>query len=196
MTAAKRPRAGEGARAGGGAPGLELALRAGTCPAGWQGGGAAAGDLCGGEVARPETGFWRTRSYLPSCLPEFHFVDTQHVRAPNRAEPVHMTPRWAHVQRVRSQTPSGGHRLRPVAPSPGWVHAGSARGGSMLSSPARRLFSQLCRFASRSGDDSAVPCPPSPPLRPAPAERLLPASSPPGCRLVAPFGPFSLIPGA
>lgn len=145
-----------------------------------------------GGVVLPGTGVRRTWSYLPSCRPEFHFVDTQHVRPPNRAEPVHMTPRWAHVQRVRSQTPSGGHRLRPVAPSLGWVHAGAARGGSMLSSRARRLFSQLCRFASRFGDGTAVPCPPPPSLRPAPAERLPPASSPPGCRLVAPSGPSRL----
>lgn len=130
------------------------------------GGGTAAGDRCGGEVARPGTGVRWTQSQLPSCRLEFHFVDTQHVRAPNRAEPVHMTPRWAHVQPAGSQTPSGGHCLRPVAPSPGWVHAGAARGGSMLSSRARRHLSQLSRFASHSGDGSAVPGPSPPPLRP------------------------------
>lgn len=189
MTAAKRPRAGDGGAGGRGRAG------AATCPAS---SGRAEGlrrDRCG-QVAWPGTGVRRTRSsYLLFCRPEFHFVDTQHVRAPNRAELVHMTPRWAHVQPVRSQTPSGGHGLRPVAPSPAWVHAGAARGGSMFGSRARRFFSQVCRFASRSGYGSAVPCPPSPPLRPAPAERLPAASFPPECRLVASPSPFPPIPG-
>lgn len=96
MTAAKRPWAGEGARAGGGA-GAASCLAGFSRPeglrryrgAGW--GGRAAGKQ-GTE----------TRSYLPFCLPEFHFVDTQHVRVPNRTEPMHMTPRWAHVQPVQS----------------------------------------------------------------------------------------------
>lgn len=96
MTAAKRPWAGEGARAGGG-------TGAATCHAGSgrpEGLRRDRGEGWRGRVAG--TGARETWSYLPFCLPEFHFVDTQHVRVPNQAEPMHMTPRWAHVQRVQS----------------------------------------------------------------------------------------------
>lgn len=80
-----------------GALGLQLASRA---PAGPRGCGATR--VRGGEAERQGTGARETWSHLPFCLPEFHFVDTQHVRVPNRAEPMHMTPRWAHVQPVQS----------------------------------------------------------------------------------------------
>ncbi|XP_063467641.1 E3 ubiquitin-protein ligase Jade-2 isoform X3 [Symphalangus syndactylus] len=61
-----------------------------------------------------------------------------------------MTSRWAHVQPVRSQTPSGGRRLRPVAPSPGPVHAGAARGGA-CSAPGVGGSAQIRQFFWRGG---------------------------------------------
>lgn len=64
--------------------------------------GAAALPGCG--VGRLSGGHRGTGNLELSALlsPEFHFVDTQHVRVPNRAEPMHMTPHWAHVQPVQS----------------------------------------------------------------------------------------------
>lgn len=76
---------------------LQLASRAQAGPR-----GCSAARVRGGEAERRGTGARETRSFLSFCLPEFHFVDTQHVRVPNRTEPMHMTPRWAHVQPVQS----------------------------------------------------------------------------------------------
>lgn len=79
-----------------GALGLQLASRA---PAGPRGCGATG--VRGGEAEWRAPGHGKPGAICLS-VSEFHFVDTQHVRVPNRAEPMHMTPRWAHVQPVQS----------------------------------------------------------------------------------------------